>query len=69
MQKSYLVTGTFNAHPVKTKAFKTSDKAFKYLDKIIEEYNIQIEEVYNVGANTTTFVVNNYTRFTLEKMA
>ena len=69
MQKSYLVTGTFNAHPVKTKAFKNSDKAFKYLDKIIEEYNIQIEEVYNVGDHTTAFVVNNYTRFTLEKMA
>ena len=67
--KNYQVTGTINAYPIKTKCFKDSVHALKYLDRIVTENNLQIEEVFTTEGIMTTYVANNYSRFNLTKIA
>ena len=69
MNRSYLLAGTINSYPVKTKYFRNSNKALKYLEKLLDEYNVQIENVYSSKDDVmTTYVANNYSRFMLTKL-
>ena len=68
MKNSYVLAGTINSYPVKTKYFKNSNKALNYLEKLLDEYNVQIEDIYNTGDEMTTYVANNYSRFILTKL-
>ncbi len=63
------VSGLYNSHPIKTKYFKNQEKAIKYLDKVLTNLNVEIEEVFNQEDTLTTFVVNNYTRFMVTKLS
>ena len=69
MNRSYKLSGTLNAYPIKAKYFKDTNKALKYLDKILTDYNVQIEDVFTTEGVMTTYVANNYSRFTLTKIA
>ncbi len=69
MNYSYIISGTCNAYPIKSKYFKNSAKALKYLDKLLVNYNLQVEDIYNIDDITTTYVANNYTRFSITKIA
>ena len=69
MNKNYQVSGTINAYPIKTKFFKDSNKALKYLDRIVTENDLQIEEVFTTEDVMTTYVANNYSCFNLTKLA
>ncbi len=64
----FQVSGTFNARPIKTKIFKDSNKALKYLDRVLVDCNVEVNDVINVEDTLTTYVVNNYTRFTVAKL-
>ncbi len=66
--KLYQVSGIYNKRPIKTKCFKNSLKAFKYLDKVLFDLNVEIDEVLTTEENLTTYVVDNYTRFSVEKL-
>ena len=68
MSYSYMLSGTINAYPIKAKCFKDYDSALRYLDKIVINSELQIENVFTIE-NTSTFVANNYSRFTLAKIA
>ena len=69
MSYSYMISGTINAHPIKAKAFKNYESALKYLDKLVTSADVQIEEIYTTEDLLTTYVANNYSRFTLAKIA
>ena len=69
MSYNYQLSGTINAHPIKSRYFKNSKGALKYLDKIITESDVQIEEIFETEGVVTTYVANNYSRFTLTKLA
>ncbi len=69
MSHNYQVSGTINAYPIKSKYFKNSKVALKYIDKLITESDVQIEEIFETEGVVTTFVANNYSRFTLTKIA
>lgn len=69
MNYSYVVFGTINAYPIKEKHFKSYDKALRYLDKIILDSDLQIENIFDIENEITTYVANNYSRFTLAKLA
>ena len=69
MSYSYMISGTINAYPIKSKCFKTYDKALRYLDKLIVNSDVQIEDIFNVNECLTTYVANNYSRFNLTKIA
>lgn len=69
MSKNYQVSGTINAYPIKTKCFKDSAQALRYLDRIVTENDLQIEEVFTTEGVMTTYVANHYSRFNLTKIA
>lgn len=64
----FQVTGTFNARPIKTKCFKDSTKALRYLDRVLVDCNVEVNDIINIEDTLTTYVVNNYTRFTIAKL-
>ena len=69
MKNAYVLAGTVNSYPVKTKYFKDSNKALRYLERLLDEYNVQIENVYSSKDEVmTTYVANNYSRFMLTKL-
>ena len=68
MSYNYKVSGTINAYPIKSKCFKDSRVALRYIDKLITESDVQIEEIFETDGIATTFVANNYSRFTLMKV-
>ncbi|MBQ9520843.1 MAG: hypothetical protein IJR67_05120 [Acholeplasmatales bacterium] len=65
---SYMISGTINAYPIKTKSFKNYGSALRYLDKLVFDSNIQIENIINNDKNLTTYVANNYSRVILTKL-
>ncbi|MCR5647064.1 MAG: hypothetical protein K6F81_02145 [Acholeplasmatales bacterium] len=69
MSYSYKISGSINAYPIKDKYFRNARKAMKYLDKLATINNLQVEDVYVTDGIMTTFVVNNYSRFILTKLA
>lgn len=69
MNYSYMLSGTINAYPIKTKCFKSYEKALKYLDKIIVNSDVEIENIFTTDNTMTTYVANNYSRFVLAKIA
>ncbi len=69
MNYSYKISGCINAYPIKDKYFKDLKKAFKYIDKITSENNLQVEDVYETGNVITTYKVNNYSRIFMTKLA
>ncbi len=69
MSYNYQLSGTINTYPIKSKYFKNSKGALKYLDKLITESDVQIEEIFETEGIVTTYVANNYSRFTLTKLA
>ncbi len=68
MSFSYIISGTINSYPIKAKAFKDYDSAYKYLEKLITNSELQIENVITNGRNSI-YVANDYSRFTLAKIA
>lgn len=64
----YEISGTFNANPIKTKHFKSYRNAVEYLDNLFASLNVQIEEVLSTN-NKNTYVANDYSRFTLTRLA
>ena len=68
MNYSYQLNGKVNARPIKTKQFKNYKGAMKYLDSLIDAYNVQIEEVLDFE-DANTFIANDYSRFTLVKLS
>ena len=69
MSYSYMISGTINAYPIKAKCFKDYRKALKYLDKLVINSDVQIEDIFTIDDTLTTYVANNYSRFTLAKIA
>lgn len=69
MNSSYIISGTFNAYPIKAKYFKNETKALKYLDKLVTSLDVQIEEIFDSSDISKTYVANNYSRFTLTRLA
>ncbi len=68
MSSKYGVYGKVNARPVKSKEFKNYSSALRYIDSLIDEYNLQIEEILS-SDKENTFIANDYSRFILAKLA
>ena len=68
MKSKYGVYGKVNARPVKSKEFKNYSSALRYLDSLINEYDVQIEEILS-NEKENTYIANDYSRFILAKLA
>ena len=68
MTNSYKISGTINAYPIKDKFFNDNKKALRYLDNLVTDLDLQIEKVI-VNKLATTYVANDYSRFTVTKLA
>ena len=64
----YMVSGTYNAYPIKAKTFKSNKKAVKYLDSLITSLDVQVEEVLT-SSKVNTYIANDYSRFMITKLA
>lgn len=63
----YRVTGYINKrNKIVSKKFNTLDKANRYLDSILCDYNIQVSDS-KTSKNITKYTCDDYTRFYVEE--
>ena len=54
---------------LKTVFFLSMDKAEKHLEKLLNKYNLEVEEVvYNNNSNSLEFVCDYYNKFFITKI-
>ena len=64
MSNIYEVNGMYNKNSIKSKKFTSYEKALRYMDALINAYDVQIEDILNTE-DGYTYVANDYSRFTL----
>ena len=67
--KSYLykLTGAFNNHSIKELRFKTLSEANTKLDNMLFRKDLEVSYVIK-SENASTYVIDDYSRLTLERM-
>jgi len=64
----FKVSGFINKNiEISSKSFNTIESANSYLEKILNKYDVQIEEIYE-NDERTNLVVNNYSRLFIERI-
>ena len=63
----FILSGIYNTHSIKAKKFKTLAEAENTLDSILLNKDLEVSYVLNSN-NAKTYVVNDYSRFTLERL-
>ena len=61
--KKFYITGEINNHQIKSHTFRTERKAFRYLDSVLNEHNLQVVNNRKMCDNIQEFVCNYHTRF------
>ena len=61
--KNYFVSGEINSRPIKSHSFSSEAKAFKFLGKLLNDNNLQVETDLRMADNTEEFICSYHTRF------
>jgi len=64
---NFILSGTYNKRNIKTKKFKSLEDAKNTLDSILLDKDLEVSYILR-DSNTETYVVNNYSRFVLERL-
>ena len=64
MSNVYEIKGMYNKNSIKSKKFTSYKKALRYMDAVLNAYDVQIEEVIETE-DGYTYIANDYSRFTL----
>jgi hypothetical protein len=59
----YFLSGEINHYPIKTRSFKTKQKAEETLSTILLQNNLQVESERTDANNVQEYVCNYHTRF------
>lgn len=65
--EKYIVNGMINSNEIVSKKFKTNKKALNYINKLCENYDIEVEEIIE-NKYRKTFIVDNYTMFNVDTL-
>ncbi len=65
--KSYSFDAIIGGKELIQKTFKTRESANKYLEKILDEKNIEINDVLKKENHRYEYICNQYTRFFIER--
>ena len=63
----FILSGMLNNHDLKARKFKTLRDAERDLDTLLINKNLEVSYVLK-DENSSTYVVNDYSRFTLVRM-
>lgn len=65
----YKLEPIVNHKNLKTEFFLSMDKAEKHLEKLLNKYNLEVEEVvYNNNSDSLEFVCDYYNKFFIKKI-
>ncbi|MCI5745359.1 MAG: hypothetical protein MR270_03660 [Erysipelotrichaceae bacterium] len=68
--KIYELEAIINKDTILHKNFVTREKANKYLEKILSEYNLNVEDIiYKNDVHHQEFVCNDYNRITINRVS
>lgn len=66
--KFYVLEGSINGLPIRSRSFVTRDRAERFLNAILQKKNLQVEEDRFPQPQTEEFVCNYYTRFFIREV-
>lgn len=51
MNKPYILIATVNGHDLPTKGYKSYEKAYAAFNRLMDIFNLQVEDSYTVGSD------------------